>query len=84
MWRHLIHRVPLRYEPGLWSLAFPLGMYCVASEALGRALHVPWLVSVGHAGTWAAFAVWAVLFAAMLGSLAGVRLASRSYSSTPT
>ncbi len=84
VWRHLVYRVPLRYEPALWSLAFPLGMYCVASEALGHALRVRWLVSVGHAGTWAALAVWVVLFAAMLGSLVGVRLPSRSYSSTPT
>jgi tellurite resistance protein TehA-like permease len=84
VWRHLVGRVPLRYEPGLWSLAFPLGMYCVASEALGHALRVRWLVSVGHAGTWPALAVWMVLFAAMLGSLAGVRLPTRSYSSTPT
>jgi tellurite resistance protein TehA-like permease len=84
VWRHLVHRVPLHYEPDLWSLAFPLGMYCVASEALGHALRVRWLVSVGHAGTWAALAVWVVLFAAMLVSLAGARLPSRSYSSTPT
>ncbi|HEY7011958.1 MAG TPA: tellurite resistance/C4-dicarboxylate transporter family protein [Streptosporangiaceae bacterium] len=68
VWRHLIRRVPLRYDPGLWSMVFPLGMYCVASETLGAALHVPWLVSAGHDGTWIAFAVWAVLFAAMLAS----------------
>jgi tellurite resistance protein TehA-like permease len=68
VWRHLIHRVPLRYDPGLWSMVFPLGMYCVASETLGATLHVPWLVSVGHDGSWVAFAVWAALFAAMLGS----------------
>ncbi len=80
VWRHLGHRrVPLRYEPGLWSMVFPLGMYCVASETLGRAIHVPWLVSVGHDGTWLAFAVWVLLFAAMLAALA-----SRFYSSTPT
>lgn len=84
VWRHLAGRVPLRYEPGLWSLAFPLGMYCVASEALGHALRVPWLASLGHTGTWAALAVWVVLFTAMLVSLAGARLPSRSYSSTPT
>jgi tellurite resistance protein TehA-like permease len=46
-------------------MVFPLGMYCVASEALGKALHVNWLVTVGHDGTWAA------LFAAMLAFLAG-------------
>ena len=70
VWRHLIRRVPLRYEPGLWSMVFPLGMYCVASETLGTALHVPWLVSVGHDGTWVAFAVWAIVFAAMLAAFA--------------
>lgn len=72
VWRHLIRRVPLRYDPGLWSMVFPFGMYCVASEALGTALHVHWLVAVGRDGTWVAFAVWAVLFAAMLAALAGL------------
>lgn len=79
VWRHLVRQVPLRYEPGLWSMSFPFGMYCVASETLGTVLHVSWLASVGHAGTWVAFAVWVVLFAAMLATLA-----SRFYSSTPT
>jgi hypothetical protein len=43
----------------------------VASEALGTALHVNWLVTVGHDGTWVALAAWAVLFAAMMASLTG-------------
>lgn len=61
---------PLGYDPGLWSMVFPLGMYCVASEALGTALHVKWLVTAGHDGAWVAFAAWAALFAAMLSLLA--------------
>jgi len=69
VWRHLIRRVPLRYEPGLWSMVFPLGMYCVASETLGGALHVHWQVTLGHDGSWVAFAVWAAVFAAMLAFL---------------
>ena len=69
VWRHLAGRVPLRYQPDVWALVFPLGMYCVASEALGRAIHVPWLVSAGHGATWLAFAVWAVVFLAMLRSV---------------
>src|SRR5690242_5657864 len=64
VWRHLVRRMPLRYDPGLWSMVFPLGMYCVASRALGTALHVRWLATVGRDGTWVAFAVWAALFAA--------------------
>jgi len=31
VWRHLVRRVRLRYEPGLWSIVFPLGMYGEAS-----------------------------------------------------
>ncbi len=27
VWRHLVRRVPLRYEPAYWALVFPLGMY---------------------------------------------------------
>ncbi|MGN6795425.1 MAG: tellurite resistance/C4-dicarboxylate transporter family protein [Streptosporangiaceae bacterium] len=69
VWRHLIRRVPLRYDPGLWSLVFPLGMYCVASETLGAAQHVHWQVTLGHDGSWVAFAVWAAVFAAMIGFL---------------
>jgi hypothetical protein len=53
-------------------MVFPLGMYCVASGALGTALRVNWLVTVGRDGTWVAFAAWAALFAAMLASFAGV------------
>jgi tellurite resistance protein TehA-like permease len=66
VWRHLIRRVPLRYDPQLWSMVFPLGMYCVASEELGSTLNVRWQATLGHDGTWVAFAVWAAVFAAMV------------------
>lgn len=31
-WRHVTHRVPLRYEATLWSIVFPLGMYATAGS----------------------------------------------------
>ncbi len=31
VWRHFVHRVPLRYHPAYWSLVFPLGMYGAAT-----------------------------------------------------
>jgi tellurite resistance protein TehA-like permease len=73
-WRHLARRVPLRYEPGLWSIAFPAGMYGVASHELGVALNVPWLVTLGQDEAWAALAVWVVVFLAMAWTLARGRL----------
>jgi tellurite resistance protein TehA-like permease len=71
IWRHLIRRVRLRYEPALWSIVFPVGMYGVASGELGKALHVSWLATLGSDEAWLAFAVWVVVLAAMLGSFAG-------------
>ncbi|MFC7789959.1 tellurite resistance/C4-dicarboxylate transporter family protein [Microbacterium sp. MAHUQ-60] len=35
VWRHALHRVPLRYVPSLWSMVFPVGMFAVASLSLG-------------------------------------------------
>lgn len=68
-WRHVRHRVPLGYEPGLWSLVFPVGMYGVASRELGAALGVPWLVTLGRDEAWLALAVGAAVAAAMALSL---------------
>nr|WP_300142765.1 tellurite resistance/C4-dicarboxylate transporter family protein [Propionicimonas sp.] len=65
-WRHVVHRVPLRYEPTLWSMVFPLGMYGVAGQYLGAADHLPIVEGVGRSETWVALAVWAVTFVAML------------------
>jgi tellurite resistance protein TehA-like permease len=72
VWRHIVRKVPLRYESALWSMVFPLGMYCLASTSLGTALGVQWLATLGRDGFWAALVVWAVVLLAMLASLAGL------------
>jgi len=65
VWRHLMQRVPLRYDPGLWSIVFPLGMYGVASRQIGAALHVSWLVTLGRYEAWLALAAWAAVALAL-------------------
>ena len=65
----MLRRVPLAYEPGWWSIVFPVGMYGVASHELGAALHVSWLVTLGRDEAWAALAVWAAVTLAMAGTL---------------
>jgi tellurite resistance protein TehA-like permease len=69
-WRHITHRIPLRYEATLWSIVFPLGMYGVAGHYLGSADHLPIVRVIGENETWVALAVWALTFAAMLVHLA--------------
>jgi tellurite resistance protein TehA-like permease len=74
VWRHVVHRVPLRYDPTLWSVVFPLGMYSVAGSYLGQADHLPIVRAVGDGESWVALAAWIVTFAAMLVHLRGVLL----------
>jgi tellurite resistance protein TehA-like permease len=65
-WRHVTHRVPLRYEPAWWSIVFPLGMYGVAAHTLGDADHLPVVAAIGQHEIWLALAAWTSTFAAML------------------
>ncbi len=65
-WRHVINRVPLKYEATLWSIIFPLGMYGVASFYLGQADHLPIVTSIGRSEIWVALIAWLLTFVAML------------------
>lgn len=67
-WRHFIHKVPMTYSAGLWSMVFPVGMYAVASIYLGRSDRVPAIEWIGQHWFWVAFVVWTIVFAAMLWS----------------
>jgi tellurite resistance protein TehA-like permease len=58
VWRHLRRRWPLRYEPALWSMVFPLGMYSAASLSFGSAAHLGFISSVGRVDLWVAVAAW--------------------------
>ena len=64
VWRHWVHRIPLRYEATWWSIVFPLGMYAVAGMYLGRADALPIVERIGAWWLWVAVAAW--LFAAVL------------------
>lgn len=70
IWRHVTHRVPLRYEASLWSVVFPLGMYGVGGDYLGQADHLPLVECIGDVESWIALAVWTITFVAMLHHLA--------------
>lgn len=46
IWRHVVHRIALRYDPSYWALVFPLGMYGAATFAMRAAIgpdDVEWL-----------------------------------------
>jgi len=69
-WRHVRHRVPLRYGTAWWSIVFPLCMYGAAAFNLGRADRLPLVSAIGDTETWVGMAAWTVAFATMLIHLA--------------
>jgi tellurite resistance protein TehA-like permease len=70
LWRHVRRQWPLTYEPTLWSIVFPLGMYSVASLTFGKAAHLAFMHPIAHVMLWVAVAAWALVAAAFLGRLA--------------
>ena len=68
-WRHIVRKVPLRYEAALWSVIFPLGMYAVAGIYLGEADRLPVVAAIGSAELWVALGAFALVMVAMLDHL---------------
>jgi tellurite resistance protein TehA-like permease len=68
IWKYLISREPLRYDPSLWSIVFPLGMYSVAVQLLGKIAGL----------TWIAFATWVVVGLGWLWSIAAALRRARA------
>lgn len=68
IWRYLLRGYSRRYEPRLWSAVFPLGMYTVASETLGKAAHMGFLETVARGWVWVGVGAWVAVLATMLGA----------------
>ena len=66
LWRHLVRRHSMAFEPGLWSVVFPLGMYAVASVTLGRVLDLAFLRDLAAWWVWLGVAAWLVVLVLMV------------------
>ncbi|HKA11019.1 MAG TPA: tellurite resistance/C4-dicarboxylate transporter family protein [Candidatus Dormibacteraeota bacterium] len=66
VWRHVLRRVPLRYDTALWAMVFPLGMYAAASQSYGTVAGLRPLQAVADIEVWFAIASWTATFVAML------------------
>ena len=69
VWRHVVRRYPLRYEPGYWNLVFPLGMYTVATFRLSLAADYTALQTVSRVMLWVAFGAWLATAAGLVSAV---------------
>ncbi|HEY7983196.1 MAG TPA: tellurite resistance/C4-dicarboxylate transporter family protein [Ktedonobacterales bacterium] len=67
-WKYLVVREPIRYQPTLWSVVFPLGMYATALQLLTHIPGLAFLAGVGMVSAWLALAAWALVMAGWLWS----------------
>jgi len=62
IWRYVVRRFRLEYDPLYWGLVFPLGMYSVCTFRLAQVMEVPSLLWVARAFVTAAIAAWVLTF----------------------
>ena len=66
IWRHVVHKYPLTYEPGFWGMAFPLAMYTTSTLQLSKALELSFLQYISYGMVLIAAVVYLAVMAGFL------------------
>lgn len=77
VWRYVVKRFPMRYDPLYWGAVFPLGMYCASTQEMIAAMEFDFLTVVPRAFLYAALAAWMAAFAGFVLDLSRRLRASR-------
>ena len=65
-WRHIIKKVPLKYNSQYWGMVFPFGMYTVCTLKLSQAIDIPFLMGISSVFVIIAIGTWAIVFVGLL------------------
>lgn len=78
IWRHVVRRFPIRYDPQYWGMVFPLGMYTACTFQLSKALNFEPLMIIPRGFVYIAIAAWLAAFAGLMFSFFPKRAGSGS------
>lgn len=73
IWRHVIKKFKLAYDPLYWGAVFPLGMYTACTYRLSQAVHIPFILWIPQCFIYVALAAWFLTFIGFIGALARIR-----------
>lgn len=66
VWRYVVRGEVPAYEPALWGMVFPLGMYTTATFQLSRATGFSFLAAIPEGFIYLAVAAWGIAFAGLV------------------
>ena len=69
VWRYVIKRFPLRYDPLYWGAVFPVGMYAAATWQMARAMNLGFLQVIPQYFVYFAIFSWIITFVGLLGTM---------------
>jgi tellurite resistance protein TehA-like permease len=73
VWRYVLRRYPLRYDPAYWGAVFPLGMYSAATHQVSHALRLTFLAPPARAFFFVAAGAWLLAAFGVARRLMGTR-----------
>lgn len=61
LWKYFYFKIPFQYQPSLWAMVFPMGMYACAMNMLSKSLQMGFLDEMVQIWLWITLFVWGLV-----------------------